>query len=83
MVCELLLNINFWAALCGLFGTILIFFFGLPPKVDPSGHINLICGQENEDEKKKGKKYKFLSYVGLTLLGLSFALQIINLIFKN
>jgi hypothetical protein len=83
MVCELLLNINFWAALCGLFGTIIIFFFGLPPQVDPNGHIHLICEQENEDEKKKGKKYKFLSYVGLTLLGLSFALQIINLIFKN
>jgi hypothetical protein len=83
MICELLLNINFWAALCGLFGTILIFFFGLPPKVDPSGHTYLICEQKDEDEKRKGKKYKFLSYTGLALLGLSFVLQIINLIFKN
>jgi hypothetical protein len=82
MVCGLLLNIDFWSALCGLFGSVFIFFFGLPPKVDPSGHIHLILEQESEDDKKKGKKYKLLSYIGLLLLGLSFLLQIIKL-FKN
>jgi len=83
MTYELLLNINFWSALCGLSGSILIFFFGLPSKVDPSGNIYIIIEQKSEDDKKKGRKYKFLSYAGLSLLGLSFALQIINLMFKN
>ena len=45
-----------------MIGTILIFFFGLPPKVDPDGHIHLICEQEDEKEKIKGKKYKAISY---------------------
>ena len=80
MICNLLIDLNFWSALSGLIGTILIFFFGLPPKVDPDGHIHLICEQEDEKEKIKGKKYKAISYIGLVLIGLSFLFQLLNTI---
>jgi hypothetical protein len=52
----------------------------LPPKVDPDGHIHLICEQEDEKEKIKGKKYKAISYIGLVLIGLSFLFQLLNTI---
>ena len=80
MICSLLANINFWAAFIGLIGTVLIFFFGLPSRINPEGHINLICEQVDEGEKKKAKKYKFWSYIGISLLVLSFLLQLVSTI---
>lgn len=71
-------DLNFISALSGLVGTILIFFFGLPPDVDSNGSIYLICEQGNPEEKIKAKKYKILSYLGLSLIGVSFLIQTIN-----
>ena len=79
---NLFLNIDFWSALSGFIGAILIFFFGLPPKVDPEGHINLILEQESEEDKKKGKKYKKISYIGILLLAFCFLLQITKLVLQ-
>ena len=78
MIYNFLLNLNFWSALFGLAGTILIFFFGLPPKIDRDGNIHLIREQEDKEEKKKAKNYIRASYVGLILLAISFLLQLIN-----
>jgi len=80
---QLLLNVDFWSALSGFVGTMLIFFFGLPPKVDPEGHLNLILEQEDEEEKKTGRKYKRISYIGISLLSISFFLQLIRIIYAN
>ena len=80
---QLLLNVDFWSALSGFVGTMLIFFFGLPPKVDPEGHLNLILEQEDEEEKKAGRKYKRISYIGISLLSISFFLQLIRIIYAN
>jgi hypothetical protein len=80
---RLFLNIDFWSALCGFIGALLIFFFSLPPKVDPDGHINLILEQESKGDKKKGKKYKKISYGGILLLVISFFLQLIKILFVN
>jgi hypothetical protein len=77
---TLFIDINFWSAFCGFLGSICIFFFGLPPKINSDGLIGLALEQEDEDGKVKGKIYKYLSYVGLSLLALSFILQIIKLI---
>ena len=82
MICNLLSNFNFLSALSGLAGTILIFFFGISPKIDPDGHINLICEQEDETEKRKGKKYKIISYLGLLFIALSFLIQLIKIGFN-
>lgn len=80
MIYKLLLNIEFWSAVFGFIGSILLFLFGLPPKVDPEGHINLILEQTDKKEIKKGKIYKNLGYIGLLFIALSFALQVIKLI---
>jgi len=78
---HLIKNIDFWSAVLGFIGTVLIFKFGLPPKVDPEGHIHLICEQENENEKKKGRTYKKLGYIGIFLIGIAYFLQLLKLIF--
>lgn len=75
-------NLNFWSAVSGLIGTILIFFFGLPPKIDRDGHTHLILEQENKEEKEKARRYIKTSYYGLGCIGLSFLLQIINSLYR-
>ncbi|HEV8601532.1 MAG TPA: hypothetical protein VGQ87_02970 [Patescibacteria group bacterium] len=78
----MLQNIDFWSALSGLVGSVLIFFFGLPPKLDPDGHIHLITEQVDEQEKVKAGYYKKLGNLGILLVGLSFVLQILKIIYK-
>lgn len=78
MMHNLLSNLNFWSALSGLLGTILTFFFGLPPKVDSDGHSYLLLEGDDENEKKKAKKYKLTSYLGLFFIALSFLIQLIG-----
>ncbi len=77
---TLFCDLNFWSAVSGLVGTVIIFFFGLPPKVDIDGHDYLILQGENKEEKQKAKIFKYFSYFGLFLLALSFFLQIIKII---
>lgn len=76
-------NSNIISPCFGLAGTILIFFFGLPPRVDPEGHINIICEQEDENEKKKGRIYKKIGNTGLVLLIFSFLIALIGQIYEK
>lgn len=62
----------------GLVGTCLIFYFGIPRKIDTAGKIGICLEQEDEEEKEKIKKYKAWGNLGLILIGLSFFVQIIN-----
>ncbi len=80
MIQNLFSNINFWAFFLGFIGTVFIFFWGIPSRIDFDGHDVLVVEQKNKKEKKLIKKYKFLSYIGLFMLGFSFVFQIINLI---
>lgn len=73
-------DLNFWSALSGFLGTVLIFFFGLPSKINEKGTGSLLLEQIDEKEIKKSKIYKKLGYSGLGLIGLSFLFQLINLI---
>jgi len=75
-------DLNFWSALFGLLGSILIFFFGLPPKIDQDGSSYLLLEGTDFREIQKAKIYKFISYCGITLLAFSFLLQLINIIKK-
>jgi len=58
-------------------GAILIFLFGIHPRINPEGHINLILEQTDEKEKKKARVYISISYLGVSLLIMSFLLQVI------
>ncbi len=80
MIYKLFLNIEFWSAICGFTGSIMLFFFGLPSRINPEGHINLILEQTDKEEVRKGEIYKRLGYVGLLLIVFSFAFQVIKLI---
>jgi len=80
MIISLLTNLNFWSAIFGLSGSILIFFFGLPPKIDPEGQCYIITGQIDEKEVKKGKIYKIISRIGITFISVSFLLQLIYIV---
>ena len=77
---SLIKNLDFWSAICGFVGTVLIFRFGLPPKVDPEGYMYIICEQEDENEKKKGRLYKKIGYLGITLIGFGYILQLLKII---
>lgn len=77
---HFLQNIDFWSYVSGFIGAIMLFFFGLPPRVSPEGHINLVLEQTNKSEVKKYKLFQKLSYLSLSLVALSFLLQILRLI---
>lgn len=70
-----------WAQIVGLsldiFGVIGLFFFGLPPDFDRHGQSAIIWQEENEEEKKKGRLFAWLSRISLGLLVIGFAMQII------
>lgn len=70
-------NLDLLSPIFGILGTSLIFFYGIPPKVDPEGHINFILEQEDEEEKKKGRLYKKIGNLGLLFLLLSFIFQLL------
>jgi len=59
-------------------GAIIIFFFGLPPRISESGAIHLIAEQLDEGEIKRAKKYKVISRLGLLLLAVGFLLQLLE-----
>ncbi len=61
-----------------IIGAILLFFFGLPPKIDPEGKIRLIASQRDEDEIRRGKIYKIMSPTGIILIIIGFILQLVS-----
>jgi len=80
MFSDLILNINFWSAIFGLVGTILIFLYGIPPQLDKNGAIYLVCEQNDKKEKDDFKITKIKSYFGLAFIAISYILQIFNLL---
>lgn len=71
-------NLDFWSAICGLIGTVMLFFFGLPPSINKDGHINLILEQTDKKEAMKYRIFQKLSYLALGLITFSFFLQLIH-----
>jgi hypothetical protein len=61
-----------------MLGVVLIFFFGISPKLDTEGNIYIIAGQVDEQESKKAKMYKKFSWFGLALVFICFALQLLG-----
>ena len=57
---------------CGLIGSLLIFFFGIPRKIDTEGKNNMVFLGEDHDEIKKIERYKILGNFGISLIALSF-----------
>ncbi len=66
------------SAICGMLGTLLIYFFGVPKQIDTGGAIYIVTPNKDENEQKKIAKYKKFGNVGLFLIGISFLLQAIS-----
>jgi len=82
LMTNIIFNFDFWSASLGFIGSLLLFFFGLSPKLDIEGHQHLILEQIDEEEKKKALKYKKLGNLGMFLITISFLLQIFNILRK-
>jgi len=71
---NILSNLVFWSAVCGFTGTILLYFFGLPPEVHSDGHINLVLEQVDESQIRLAAVYDWYSRLAIGLIALSFHL---------
>lgn len=60
-----------------ILGVIGLYFFGLPPDFDRHGQSAIIWNEENEEDKRKGKRYAVLSRLSIGLIILGFGLQIV------
>lgn len=59
-------------------GAMLVFFFGLPPRVRESGARYLLLEGEDKEEIEKGQRYRKISRLGLILLAVGFLLQLLG-----
>lgn len=57
-------------------GCILLFCFGLPPDVNPSGQGAILLEGEDAAEIAKGKRYRCLGRIGISLVAVGSVLQI-------
>ena len=57
-------------------GCILLYSFGLPPSVRPGGESYLLLEGADQVEISKGKRFRILGRIGITLVGLGSLFQI-------
>lgn len=64
-------------------GVVLLFFYGIPPEVNPHGVSFELREGTDEAEKQKWSKYKFRSNIALLLLIIGFGFQLFSVIAQN
>ncbi len=69
-------TVNSIGLILDIVGGLLLFKFGLPPKIDPQGHIHLTLVQVDEDEIKTAKRYGQFSQIAVILIIIGFLLQL-------
>ena len=65
-----------------MIGVIIIFLFGISPKLDIEGQTYIITGAIDNAEIKKAKIYKRLSWTGLFLVFIGFFIQLLSYLIK-
>jgi len=70
--------VNSLGLILDIIGALLLLKYGIPNKIDPEGHINLILEQEDEAEKEKAKVYKKWSDRAVRLIVLGFVVQLVS-----
>lgn len=70
--------VNSLGLILDIIGALLLLKYGIPNKIDPEGHINLILEQEDEAEKGKAKVYEKRSDIAVILIILGFVLQLVS-----
>ncbi|MGD8456049.1 MAG: hypothetical protein PVF83_06675 [Anaerolineales bacterium] len=70
--------VNSIGLILDIIGGVMLFLYGLAPRIDPEGRSYLFLnGYDNEEEKKKYKHYKLLSNIGIWLVIGGFIFQLI------
>jgi predicted ABC-type exoprotein transport system permease subunit len=75
--------INSIGLVIDIIGVILIFYYGITPMIDENGTVLLAIEQEDDNLKKKAKKFNFLSRLGLILIVIGFVCQLSSNFIKN
>jgi len=70
--------VNSLGLILDIAGALLLLRFGLPPRIDPEGHIHLILEQIDESEIALGRRYLRWSKIAVVLLILGFIGQLIS-----
>jgi len=70
--------VNSFGLILDIIGALLLLRFGLPPRIDPEGHIHIIAEQVDEAEITLGRRYHFWSNVAVILLILGFLGQLVS-----
>ena len=74
VICDLLIPIGLTL---DILGVILIFFYGISPLLDSEGRTYRTTGEIDEKEKRKTKRYKCISRIGLIMIIIGFMLQLL------
>lgn len=69
-------NLNTLGLGLDIAGVLLLFFFGLPPKVNRGGVGYLVLEDATPSEKSKAKRNELISWLALFFLVVGFGLQI-------
>jgi hypothetical protein len=69
-------GLNIFGLALVIAGCFLLYFFGLPPAVNPRGTSAIIMEQVDEAEIARGKLYVCLGRVGIALVGVGSGFQI-------
>jgi hypothetical protein len=70
--------INSAGLLLDIVGALILWKYGLPADVNRAGASALLLESVDDEEIARGKRYDQLSRVGLALLVLGFALQLVS-----
>jgi hypothetical protein len=57
-------------------GCVLLYCFGLPPSINPSGAVPLILEESDDEAIAKGKLYRTCGRIGIALVALGSLFQI-------
>jgi ABC-type phosphate transport system permease subunit len=66
-----------------MIGVVLVFYYGISPMINSNGASFMTTENEDENEKKKAKKYNCLSRLGLILIFIGFIFQLLSNFTKN
>jgi len=69
--------LNIAGLVFGLVGSLLLWRFGLPADVNRKGESVLLLEETDHAEIARGKRYDFWGNIGIVLLVIAFALQLV------
>lgn len=71
-------TLNTIGLLLDMVGAVFLFKYGLPPDLSRTGATFLRLEQDDESEKAKAQQYDQLGYIGIVLMFIGFALQLVS-----